>query len=112
VIASTPAFIRKTPIAIKRALRAFLKAADMCAAEPERVARLIADKGYASYGYALQMLEELPYGKWREYDIEDSMRFYGLRMREVGIIKSTPQKLIAHGTDWRFLKELIKELKV
>jgi NitT/TauT family transport system substrate-binding protein len=34
-----------------------------------------------------------------------------LRLREVGMLKSTPQKLITQGTDWRFLKELKKELK-
>jgi len=27
------------------------------------------------------------------------------------MIKSSPQKLIAQGTDWRFLKELKRELK-
>jgi NitT/TauT family transport system substrate-binding protein len=39
------------------------------------------------------------------------MRFYALRMNEVGMIKSTPNQLIAQGTDWRFLKELKRELK-
>jgi NitT/TauT family transport system substrate-binding protein len=39
------------------------------------------------------------------------VRFYALRLQEVGMIKSTPQKLIAQGTDWRFLTELKKELK-
>ena len=34
-----------------------------------------------------------------------------MRLREVGIIKSDPNKLIAQGTDWRFLNELKKELK-
>jgi hypothetical protein len=34
-----------------------------------------------------------------------------LRLREAGMIKSTPQRLIAEGTDWRFLNELKKELK-
>jgi NitT/TauT family transport system substrate-binding protein len=29
----------------------------------------------------------------------------------VGMLKSTPQKLIAQGTDWRFFTELKKELK-
>jgi NitT/TauT family transport system substrate-binding protein len=29
----------------------------------------------------------------------------------VGMIKSTPQKLIVQGTDWRFLNELKRELK-
>ena len=90
----------------------------MCAAEPKRVARLIADKGlsrydYATrYDYALRSLQELPYGKWREYDPEDTLRFYTLRMREAGLIKSSPQKIIADGTDWRFLNELKGELKL
>jgi NitT/TauT family transport system substrate-binding protein len=106
-------FIRKHPIATKRALRAILKAADVCALEPERVARFLVDKGYTPrFDYALQMLKGLPYRKWREDDDpEDSVRFYALRLHEVGMIKSTPQKIIAQGTDWRFLTELKKELK-
>ena len=36
---------------------------------------------------------------------------YALRLREAGMIKSTPQRLIAQGTDWRFFNELKKELK-
>ena len=105
-------FVRQHPVATKRALRAILKAADMCAREPERVARFLVDKGHAEhYDVALQAVQEIPYDKWREYDPEDSMRFYALRLHEVGMIKSSPQKLIAQGTDWRFLKELKKELK-
>jgi NitT/TauT family transport system substrate-binding protein len=105
-------FVRKHPVATKRALRAILKSADLCALEPERAARFIVDKEYAKrYDYALQAIKELPYGKWREYDPEDTVRFYALRLHEAGMIKSTPQKLIAQGTDWRFLNELKKELK-
>jgi len=33
-------------------------------------------------------------------------------MHEVGLIKSSPQKIIAKGTDWRSLNELKRELKV
>ena len=55
--------------------------------------------------------ERNPYDKWREYDAEDTIRFYALRLHEVGLIKSTPQKIIADGTDWRFLDELKRELK-
>ena len=109
--ASSKEFVRKHPVATKRALRAILKANDLCAAEPKRVARFLADKGLAPYNNSLQMLRELPYGKWREFDPEDAMRFYALRMRELGMIKSSPQKIIADGTDWRFLRELRKELK-
>ena len=53
----------------------------------------------------------LPYDRWREYDAEDTIRFWTLRMRDAGIIKSTPQKVIAENTDWRFLDELKRELK-
>ena len=61
--------------------------------------------------YALETLRGIPYDKWRDYDAEDTIRFYALRMREAGFIKSSPQKIIADGTDWRFLNELKRELK-
>jgi NitT/TauT family transport system substrate-binding protein len=54
---------------------------------------------------------EIPYGKWREYDPEDTIRFFALRLHEAGMIKSSPQKVIANGTDWHLLKELKRELK-
>jgi NitT/TauT family transport system substrate-binding protein len=107
-------FVRKYPVATKRALRAILKRADMIAREPERTARSLVEKGYArkdDYEYVHQMMKEIPYGQWRDYEPEDTVRFYALRLNEIGMIKSSPQKLIAQGTDWRFLKELKKELK-
>jgi len=112
MVAGNREFVRTHPVATKRALRAILKAADICALEPERAARLLVDKEYVQrYDYALQAIQELPYGEWREYDPEDTIRFYALRLHEAGMIKSTPQKLIAQGTDWRFFNELKKELK-
>jgi NitT/TauT family transport system substrate-binding protein len=105
-------FAQKYPVATKRALRAILKAADVCALEPDWAAQFLVDKGYtARYDYARQAMQELPWGKWREYDPEDTVRFYALRLHEAGMIKSSPQKIIAQGTDWRFLNELKKELK-
>ena len=105
-------FVRKHPIATKRALRAILKADDICAAEPERVARMMVDRGFTPrYDLALQTLKDIPYRKWREFDPEDTLRFYALRLREVGLVQSSPQKLIAEGTDWRFWKQLVRELK-
>jgi NitT/TauT family transport system substrate-binding protein len=105
-------FVQKYPIAAKRALRAILKAIDICAREPERAARFLVDKGYESdYETSLVVLKDLPYTRWRQADPGDTLRFHALRLREVGIIKSTPQNIIAQGTDWRFLNELKKELK-
>ena len=113
LLGGNPEYVRKNPVATKRALRAILKATDFCATEPERAARRLVDGGFTpSYDYALQTLRDNPYDKWREYDAEDTIRFYALRMHAAGFIKSSPQKIIADSTDWRFLSELKRELKV
>jgi len=105
-------FVRKNPVATKRIVRAFLKAADICAREPERAARYMVTKGYeANYDIALEVVKEVSYNAWRTFNPEDTLRFHALRLHEVGMIKTSPQKLIAQGTDWRFLNELKKELK-
>jgi NitT/TauT family transport system substrate-binding protein len=112
LVSGNRAFVRKHPVATKRALRAILKATDICALEPARAAQLLVEKGFTPrYDYALQTMQEIPYNRWREYDPEDTVRFYALRLHELGLIKSTPQKIIAQGTDWRFFNELKKELK-
>ena len=103
-------FVRKNPIATKRALRAILKATQFCAAEPEKAARLVADKGYR-YDYSLLTMKEIQYARWRDYNAEDTVRFYALRLHEAAMIKSSPNKIIADGTDWRFFNELKRELK-
>jgi NitT/TauT family transport system substrate-binding protein len=105
-------FVQKYPVATKRVLRAVLKAADMCASEPERAARRLVDGGFTPrYDYALQTLRDNAYDRWREYDPEDTIRFYALRLREAGFIKANPQKIIAENTDWSFFNELKRELK-
>jgi NitT/TauT family transport system substrate-binding protein len=105
-------FVRKHPVATKRALRAILKSANVCALEPERVARTIVEKGLArNYEYALQAIKALPYRRWREFSPEDTVRFFALRLREAGLIKSSPQRILADGTDWRSDNELREELK-
>jgi NitT/TauT family transport system substrate-binding protein len=112
MLAANRDFVRKHPVATKRVLRAVLKAADFCAAEPARAARQLVDGDFTPrYDYALQAMQDVVYGKWRDYDAEDTVRFDALLLREAGIIKSTPQKIIAKGTDWRFLDELKRELK-
>jgi NitT/TauT family transport system substrate-binding protein len=112
MLAGNRAFIRNYPVATKAVLRAILKAADLCVTEPARTAQRLVDGGYTPrYDYALQTLNEVPYDKWREYDAEDTIRFYALRLHEVGMIQSNPQKIIADGTDWRFFNELKRELK-
>jgi NitT/TauT family transport system substrate-binding protein len=105
-------FVRKHPAATKRALRALVKAVDICAAEPDKVVRRLVDRGFLKdYEYSVQALREIPYRRWREYDSADTIRFFALRMHEAGVIKSSPAKIIADGMEWRFVNELKKELK-
>jgi NitT/TauT family transport system substrate-binding protein len=112
MLAANAAYAAKYPAATKRVVRAILKANDICVSSPERVARLLVDGGYTKqYDPALQALTEISYAKWRDHDPEDTMRFFSLRLREADMIKSSPQKIIASGTDWRFLNEIKRELK-
>jgi len=112
MLAGNKEFVRKHPVATKRVLRAILKAAELCASEPARVAQRMVDGGFTPrYDYALQALKEIPYARWREYDPEDTIRYYALRLREIGMIKASPNKIIADGADWRFLNELRREMK-
>jgi NitT/TauT family transport system substrate-binding protein len=112
MVYSHKAFVQQYPVATKRVLRAILKAADLCTSEPERAARFLVEKGYTThYAYARETMQEVVYRQWREYDPEDTVRFYALRMQEAGMLRSTPQKLIAQGTDWRSFNALKKELK-
>jgi NitT/TauT family transport system substrate-binding protein len=112
MLAGNREYVQKYPIATKRMLRAVLKAADFCVTDPPGVARQLVDGGFTPrYDYAFQTLSEVPYDRWRDYNAEDTLRFYALRLREAGMIKSSPQKIIAENTDWRFLDELKRELK-
>jgi len=105
-------YVDRYPIATKRVVRAILKAADLCVSNPKMVARLLVERGIlVRYDYAVATLADIRYDRWREFDPEDSLRFYALRMSELGMIKSTPDKIIADGTDWRFLNEVKRELK-
>jgi NitT/TauT family transport system substrate-binding protein len=56
-------------------------------------------------------LSEIRCDLWREYDPEDTLRFYALRLHEGGLIRSSPNELIAEHTDWRFLDKRKRELK-
>jgi NitT/TauT family transport system substrate-binding protein len=112
VVIGNREFVQRNPIATKRVLRSILKAADICAADPERVARFLVDKRYETrYPIGLEVMKSVQYTRWRHDNPEDTLRFHALRLREGGMLKSTPQQLIARGTDWRFLNELKRELK-
>jgi NitT/TauT family transport system substrate-binding protein len=105
-------FVRSHPVATKRILRAYLKAADVCAQDPEGTARLLVDKEWERrYDIGLEVLKKLPWKHWRSANPEDTLRFYALRLHEAKVIKTAPHRLVAQNTDWRFLNELKRELK-
>jgi NitT/TauT family transport system substrate-binding protein len=112
MVAANRDFVQRHPIATKHVLRAILKATDICAADPQGAARFLSDKLYEPrFQIGLSVMQRLPYNFWREADPEDTLRFHALRLQEVGLIRSSPQTLIAEHTDWRFLNELKRELK-
>ena len=113
LVAGNRDWVRKHPVAAKRALRAILKGSEVCASDPNLGVKAYLAQGYTpNPDYARQALGELPYGHWRDYNPEETVRFYALRLREAGMVKNPPQKLISQGTDWRALDQLKRELKV
>ncbi len=64
------------------------------------------------FDYALQSLSEVRYDVWRDYDPEDSAPLLCAEDARSRFDKVSPQKLIADHTDWRFLNEVKRELKV
>jgi NitT/TauT family transport system substrate-binding protein len=105
-------WMKKHPVAAKRALRAMLKGADVVAKDPEGSAQFMVDRGYTSnFDYTCDLLKEMPYDSWRQYDPVDSVRFYALRLKEAGIMDSTPDQILERGTDFRYLAQLRKELE-
>ena len=112
IVVASADYVERYPVATKRVLRALLKGADACVSNPQIVARQLVDGGHTdNYEYTVRMLTELPYARWRDFDPEDTVRFFSLRLHEAGLVKSSPQQIIADGTDWRFLNELKRELK-
>lgn len=110
---TTRAWMEKHPVAAKRALRALVKGANVIAEDPEGSARLMVDRGYSeNFDYTCAILKEIPYNNiWRDFDPVDSVRFYALRLKQAGIIKSTPEEILERGTDFRYLAQLRKELE-
>lgn len=105
-------FVERYPVATKRAVRALLKAADLCTTDPEYVARALVEKKVTGrLDHTLETIREMRFDVWRSYNPDDAIRFHALRLLDIGMIRSTPQQLIARGTDWRFLNELKRELR-
>lgn len=109
----TRQFITKYPIATKRALRALMRANDLVAEDPAMAAKLVVDMGIRNKSeekYLAMAFDEIPYEKWRYYNPEDTIRFYSLRLKELGLIDYAPNDIIEQNTNWSFINELKEEL--
>jgi len=112
MITANRGWAKKHPVATKRVMRAILKGGDLCVTDPDAGVKAYLAKGYTpDANYARQALKELPYRRWQDYNPEDTLRFYALQLREAGMVKGSPQKIVEQGTDWRFLDALKREMK-
>jgi NitT/TauT family transport system substrate-binding protein len=112
MVAANRAWAKKNPVAAKRVMRAILKGGEICTVDPDMGVKAYLAKGYKpDADLARQALKEMPYRRWRDYNPEDTLRFYALQLREAGMVRNSPQKIIEQGTDWRILQELKREMK-
>ena len=94
-------------------MRAFVKASQLCASDRSTAARLLVERGATSdIEYAGTALAEIPFNAWRSYDPEDSVRFPALRLKKAGLLKGTPNRIVSRGTDFRFIEEIRREMKI
>jgi NitT/TauT family transport system substrate-binding protein len=104
-------FVEDYPVATRRALRAILKALDLCQEDTGATIERALGKGWiAQEAVAQRSFDQIRFDAWRSFDPEDSVRFYALKLHEAGLIGSTPEELIEKGTDWTFFNELKREL--
>ena len=93
MLSASADYVETYPVATKRVLRAILKAADLCASEPELAAQLSVDRKFTDrYDYALEGLREARYDRWRDYDPEDTLRFYALRHERSRLHQVKPER--------------------
>jgi NitT/TauT family transport system substrate-binding protein len=110
---------RQNPAATKRFTRAVLRAADATAKDRPAAARagvgasirnLLAQRNAPELEILTDTTAMVSYD-WREFDPEETLRFFALRLGDVRLIKSTPQQIIAQGSDVAFMRQLRSELK-
>jgi NitT/TauT family transport system substrate-binding protein len=107
---------KANPVATKRVTRAFLRASDMVAADRKAAVDTAVKKEFYKANKALTpeiMLETismLSYD-WRDFDPEETLRFFALRLRDAKLITKSPQQVIDEGSDLAYFRQLRTELK-
>jgi len=102
---------RRYPIATKHVTRAVLRATDAAAKDHQRAAHDSVAGGYPKDGSLVVESMAMAGYNWRDLEPEETLRFWGVRLKAVNLIKSTPQQLIQSGTDLAYMRQLRSELK-
>jgi NitT/TauT family transport system substrate-binding protein len=101
---------KANPNATKRATRAVLRAIDYGAKDREQAVKVAVEKKVPEdLSLLYEAIKDLNY-KWRDFDPEDTVRFYALRLADAKLLKKTPSRIISDGTDFAFLHRMQKEL--
>jgi NitT/TauT family transport system substrate-binding protein len=108
-------FAKANPVTAKRVTRAFVRAADLVASDKKAAVRTGLSRFYKdSKVLTAELLDEtiamLSYD-WREYDPEETVRFFALRLRDAKLVKKSPQQILDEGSDLAYFRQLRKELK-
>jgi NitT/TauT family transport system substrate-binding protein len=106
-------YIRNNPIATRKVIRSILRANDLVSQDPAMAAQMLVDwklRKADDQKFVAQAFNEIPYDKWRHYGPEDTIRFWALRLKELGIIKYSPEEFISKNTDWSHIASLKKEM--
>ena len=86
LIAKTRDFLGPYLVGAKPAIRALLKAANLCTKEPEAGVRVLVNRGFEPrYDVIVKVLEEVHYLSWRDTHPKGALHFLGLRLHEAGL---------------------------
>jgi NitT/TauT family transport system substrate-binding protein len=111
-LATNRNWAQKNPVATKRVTRAVLRASDVVAKDKARAAREYVARfpENGSEEIVNEVIKDLSYD-WRGLDPEDTLRFFALRLADAKLVRSTPQQIIAQGSDFAYMRQLKTELK-
>jgi NitT/TauT family transport system substrate-binding protein len=102
---------RKNPAATKRVTRAVLRATDATAKDKPRAAHEYVTRFPGTDEEIVnEVIADLSY-EWRDLDPEETLRFFALRLADAKLVRSTPQQIIAQGSDFAYMRQLANTLK-
>jgi NitT/TauT family transport system substrate-binding protein len=112
-IVASQDWYRANPVAVKRALRAIYKTADILPTDLSAIAKQATDKGLWGGPASLDYVREsakMVYKTWRDSDPEKSIRFYASLIADVGLLTTNADNLVKP-IDLQILRALSTELK-